>query len=193
VLNDTSTVLSYLASRKSGSAKAMVSPGPTQEQLRQILKIAVRVPDHGKLAPWRFVLFEEDARAKVGKAFGARWAELNPSHGTESLAFQRGLFERAPVVLVVVSAAAPHAKIPVWEQQLSAGAVCYNVVLAAGAMGFQAQWQTDWVAYDDVAKRAMGIVENEAVAGVIYIGTTSAALEDRPRPDAENLLTVWRG
>jgi nitroreductase len=192
-LNDQSSLLTFLKTRKSASAKAMTGPGPDGAQLQQLLEIAVRVPDHGKLAPWRFVLFEGDARTEVGKAFAARWAELNPGHGADSLAFQAGLFARAPVVLAVVSTAAPHSKIPVWEQQMSAAAVCYNVVLAAAALGFDAQWQSDWVAYDAEAKRAMGISETENVAGIIYIGKAAAPLEDRPRPDPQVLLTRWVG
>jgi nitroreductase len=190
-LNDTQSVLAFLKSRKSASAKAMSGPGPSRDQLNEILEIAVRVPDHGKLAPWRFVLFEGEARGKIGEEFAKIWAAKNPSHGAESLAFQAGLFERAPLVLVVVSTAAMHGKIPVWEQQMSAAAVSYNVVLAATAMGFAAQWQSDWVAYDASAKQAMGLQESELVAGLIYMGTSTVPLEDRPRPDAQALLKVW--
>jgi nitroreductase len=190
-LNDTSSVLAFLKSRKSASAKAMTGPGPSPAQIAEILDIAVRVPDHGKLAPWRFILFEGEARAKVGQGFADIWAKLNPDHGTDSLAFQRGLFMRAPVVLAVVSTAAPHSKIPVWEQQLSSAAVCYNIVLAATAMGFGAQWQTDWVAYDSAAKSHMGLSAVEQVAGFIYIGQSTVPLEDRPRPDVTALLTRW--
>ena len=113
----------------------------------------------------------------------------NPSHSAESLNFQRGLFKRAPVILVVVSTAAVHGKIPIWEQQMSAAAVCYNTVLAATALGFDAQWQSDWDAYDQEAKTVMGVRPNEQVAGIIYIGTTTVPLEDRPRPEAAQLLT----
>jgi nitroreductase len=190
-LNDTSSIRAFLKSRKSASAKAMTGPGPSAEQLSEILDIAVRVPDHGKLNPWRFILFEGEARAKVGQGFADIWKKLHPDHGEDSLAFQRGLFMRAPVVLAVVSTAAPHAKIPVWEQQLSSAAVCYNAVLAATAMGFAAQWQTDWVAYDAAAKLHMGLNSAEQVAGLIYIGQSSTPLEDRPRPDASVLLTHW--
>jgi nitroreductase len=189
--NDTSSVLAFLKSRKSGSAKSMAGPGPTRSQLDDILEIAARVPDHGKLTPWRFVLFEGDARANVGEEFAKVWASDNPTHGVESLAFQTGLFMRAPLVLAVVSTATAHNKIPIWEQQLSSAAVCFNVVLAATAMGFNAQWQSDWVAYNSGAKRVMRISEAEQVAGLIYIGTSTVPLEDRPRPDAQSLLTVW--
>ena len=143
-LNDTSNVLAFLKSRKSGSAKAMSGPGPTPDQIGEILDIAVRVPDHGKLAPWRFVLIEGEGRAQIGKGFAQVWAKNNPTHSSESLDFQRGLFLRAPVILVVVSTASVHGKIPLWEQQQSSAVVCYNAVLAATAMGFDAQWQSDW-------------------------------------------------
>jgi nitroreductase len=190
-LNDLSSVVNFLKTRKSGSAKAMGGPGPSAEQISEILHIAVRVPDHGKLNPWRFVLFEGAARAGIGDAFAARWKVLHPDHGEDSVAFQRGLFMRAPLVIAVVSTAAPHGKIPEWEQLLSSAAVCYNAVLAATALGFDAQWQTDWVAYDAEANAAMGLKASERIAGFIYIGTTTLPLEERPRPDPETLLTRW--
>jgi nitroreductase len=192
-LNDTSSVLAFLKTRKSGSAKAMSEPGPNPSQISEMLEIAVRVPDHGKLAPWRFVLFEGEARQKAGEKFSARWHALHPEHGAEALAFQRGLLMRAPVVIAVISTAVPHAKIPEWEQTLSSAAVCTNLVLAATAMGFAAQWQTDWIAYDQEARAAIGCKAGEAVAGLIYIGTATAPLEERPRPDPQALLTRWEG
>jgi len=189
--NDTSSLLAFLKSRKSGSAKAMGAPGPTPGALDEILQLAMRVPDHGKLTPWRIVVFEDEARAKIGEAFRARWAELHPEHGTDSLDFQRGLFLRAPVVVAVISAAKDHPKIPIWEQQLSAAAVCFNIVLGAQAHGFNAQWQSDWVAYDDKAKAAIGAGLDERVAGLIYIGTATVALEDRPRPEMAAIVSRW--
>jgi nitroreductase len=190
-LNDTSSLLNFLKTRKSASAKAMTAPGPDASQLQDILSIAVRVPDHGKLSPWRFVVFEGKARGQVGEKFGVRFASLHPDYPPDNVAFQKGLFARAPVVVAVVSTAAVHAKIPVWEQQMSAAAVCFNLVLAVQAHGFDAQWQSDWVAYDEGAKAAMGIAADEKVAGIIYIGTSAVALEDRPRPDAKALTTLW--
>jgi nitroreductase len=190
-LNDQSSVLNFLKTRKSGSVKALGAPGPSPSQIGEILDIAVRVPDHGKLNPWRFVLFEGDARARIGAAFAARWKVLHPDHGAESLAFHGGLFLRAPVVVAVVSTAAPHAKIPEWEQLLSSAAVCYNIVLAATAMGYHAQWQTDWIAYDAEACGAMGLSHAERISGLVYLGTSTVPLEDRPRPDVKPLLTRW--
>ena len=190
-LNDRTSLLAFLKTRKSASAKAMGGPGPDASQLQDILSIGVRVPDHGKLNPWRFVLFEGEARGKVGTLFAKRFAELHPDYPEDSVNFQKGLFARAPVVVAVVSTAAEHAKIPVWEQIMSSAAVCYNVVLAAQAHGFDAQWQSDWVAYDEGAKAAIGIKPSEKVAGLIYIGTSSVPLEDRPRPDVNALTTRW--
>jgi nitroreductase len=190
-LNDKSSLLTFLKTRKSASAKAMAGPGPNAAQLEDILSIAVRVPDHGKLNPWRFIVFEGDARAQVGYRFAQRFAAIHPDYPAENIAFQKSLFTRAPVVVVVASTAADHVKIPIWEQQMSASAVCFNLVLAAQAHGFDAQWQSDWVAYEDGAKQAMGIAASEKVAGVIYIGTSTVPLEDRPRPDAKALTTMW--
>jgi nitroreductase len=159
--------------------------------LQDMLSIAVRVPDHGKLNPWRFVVFEGEARAAVGGLLAKRFAALHPDYPPDSINFQKGLLLRAPVVVAVVSTAAENAKIPVWEQVLSSAAVCFNLVLAAQAHGFDAQWQSDWVAYDEGAKAVMGISPHEKVAGMIYIGTSSLPLEDRPRPDAAALTTRW--
>jgi len=122
-LNDTSSAIALLKTRKSASVKAMGEPGPTPEQLKTILEIAVRVPDHGKLTPWRLVLFEGAARQKFGDIIKVRWQKLHPDHGAESLSFQASLFLRAPTVIAVVSKAGPHVKIPEWEQLLSAGAL----------------------------------------------------------------------
>jgi len=190
--NDTSSVLSLLRTRKSASAKTMGEPGPSAEQLSEILACAVRVPDHGKLAPWRFILWEGEARAAFGEVMKARWQKLHPDHGEASLAFVRGLFLRAPAVLAVISTASEHPKIPVWEQQLSAGAVCMNILNAATALGVGCQWNTDWVAYDAEIAAAMGLAPHEKVAGLIYLGTSTVPLEDRPRPDAQALLTRWQ-
>jgi nitroreductase len=192
MLNDTSSILSLLRTRKSASAKAMKEPGPSAAQIAEILHLATRVPDHGKLAPWRFILWEGDARKDFGEVMKARWRQLHPDHGADSLAFVAGLFTRAPAVLAVVSTATEHPKIPVWEQQLSAGAVCMNILTAATAMGLGCQWNTDWVAYDTEIARAMGLNPPERIAGLIYLGTPSGPLEDRPRPDAHALLTRWQ-
>ncbi len=190
--NDTSSILNLLKTRKSASAKAMAAPGPTPEQLAEILAAAVRVPDHGKLAPWRFILWEGEARAAFGEVMKARWKVLHPDHGEQTLGFVHGLFLRAPTVLGVVSTAQEHPKIPVWEQQLSAAAVCMNILYAATALGIGCQWNTDWVAYDPEIAAAMGLAPYEKLAGLMYFGTPTGSLEERPRPDPATLLTRWQ-
>jgi nitroreductase len=191
ILNDTSSPLALLLSRRSTSSKILGEPGPTPEQMRVILTAAVRVPDHGKLAPWRFILFEGEARARFGQRMGERWHELHPEHGADMLNAVRAHLLRAPTAVAVVSSAAPHPKIPVWEQQMSAGAVCQNLLCAATALGLACAWNTDWIAYDPEIARAMGLAAHEKVAGFIYLGTATAPIEERPRPDAMALLTRW--
>lgn len=191
-LNDSSDPLRLLATRRSASVKAMTEPGPTPEQLALLLEIAVRVPDHGKLTPWRFILFEGAERGHIGDRLAARWLELHPDHGEATVAQARAFFERAPAVLAVVSRAGPHVKIPEWEQVLSAGAVCQNILVAATAMGLGCQWNTDWCAYDPKTLAAMGLEPQERIAGFIYLGTPSEPVTDRPRPDPASLLTRWR-
>jgi nitroreductase len=170
----------------------LAGPGPSATEIDTLLTIASRVPDHGKLTPWRLVLFEGEARRKFGAVIKARWHELHPEHGAESLAFQAGLFLRAPTVLAVVSKAGPHVKIPEWEQFLSAGALTQNILLAAAALGVGAQWNTDWIAYDPEIMKAMGLSDHEKIVGIVYFGTPAAVLEDRPRPDPESLITRWQ-
>jgi nitroreductase len=190
-LNQRGDALSLLASRRSASAKAMGEPGPTPAQLDQILAAAVRVPDHGKLNPWRFIVIEGEARARLGAILEARWREMNPTHGDQTLAFVRSFFTRAPLTVCVVSTAAPHPKIPEWEQVLSAGAVCQTMLIAATAMGLGCQWLTDWCAYDPVTTKALGLSDAEKVAGFVFLGTPAEPLADRPRPEAASLTVRW--
>lgn len=192
-LNDTRDTLRLLETRRSASAKAMQGPGPSAEQLEQLLRIAVRVPDHGKLTPWRFILFEGEARQRAGDVLARRWHELYPDHSEAMLIEQRGMLMRAPSVLCVVSATAEHPKIPIWEQELSAGAVCQNMLIAATAMGLGCQWITGWYAFDEKVLAGFGLKPGEKVAGFIYLGTPKELQGDRPRPEPDDLLTRWQG
>jgi len=178
----------YLATRRSVAAKLLEEPGPDSQALRAILSIAARVPDHGKLAPWRFVVFRGKARVSAGEAV----AQVAEAIGRDcDLEEERRRFLRAPVVVAVVSRAAPHPKIPEWEQVLSAGAVCLNLVHAAAAHGFRANWLTEWFAYDRTALAALGVGEDEKVAGFIHIGTSDLRPADRDRPDLDAITSEY--
>lgn len=193
LLNDISSAVNLLSSRRSATVKALGDPGPTREQLQEIMNLAVRVPDHGKLAPWRFILFESEARQMFGERLATRWKELHPETSAESLHFWRTFFLRAPTVLALVSRAKPHPKIPEWEQVLSAGAVGMSLLLAATSLGIGVQWNTDWPAYDESIWRLMNLEPFERIAGFFYFGTSTQVLEDRPRPDVDSLTTWWQG
>ena len=183
--------LSLLTSRRTIPAIALGDPAPDADQIHTLLTIAARVPDHGKLTPWRFVLFEGEAREKAGEALLALRLEQDPDLDEARRNQERTRLSRAPLVIAVVSTAAPHPKIPEWEQQLSAAAACTNLVLGAHAMGFAAQWLSEWYAYDEKAKAIFGIKPEERVVGFIHIGTPQEDPVDRPRPDVETLLTRW--
>ncbi|VAW01690.1 hypothetical protein MNBD_ALPHA08-1108 [hydrothermal vent metagenome] len=192
-LNDLSSPLRLLQTRRSALAKFMREPGPTGAQVDQLLEMAVRVPDHGKMAPWRFIVFSGTARAKMGDVLAGRWQQLHPEHGKETIDQQRKMFLQAPVVIGVVSSITDTRKIPAIEQELSAGALCQNLLLAATTMGFGCQWITGWFAYDRDVVGKMGLEAHENIAGFIYIGTASEELTDRPRPDHKSLTTHWKG
>ncbi|HEY1632226.1 MAG TPA: nitroreductase [Rhizomicrobium sp.] len=181
--------LDLLLSRRSGSAKTMTGPGPSPVQLRQILAAGARVPDHGKLAPWRFVLFEGDARARFGEMLAEIVTAAEPDANEVRIAMERGRFLRAPVVVGVVSRVVENPKAPEWEQVLSAGAACQNMLIAAHAMGFVGNWITEWYAFDRRVLGRLGLAANERIAGFLYFGQPAAPLEERPRPDLDTLIT----
>jgi nitroreductase len=181
--------IGLLLNRRSAPPQTLVEPGPTAEEIETLLKVASRVPDHGKLAPWRFVLFEDEARDRAGAIAAQLFAEDNPDADEARLAIERGRFTRAPLVVAVVSRAAPHVKIPEWEQILSAGAVCMNLTTAANALGFRTAWLTEWCAYDRRFCRAIGLSDQEKLVGFIHIGRPSATIEDRVRPTLETIVT----
>lgn len=181
--------IDLLLSRRSGSAKAMKEPGPSKKQLAQILQAGARAPDHGKLFPWRFILFEGKGRERAGDILaGVMAAEGERGKQVEE---ERARFLRAPVVIGVVSSAREQHKIPVWEQELSAGAVCQNILVAATALGFVGNWLTEWYAYHPVVKDRLGLKAGERIAGFIYLGTPTEELEERPRPDMDGIVTVF--
>ena len=181
--------LDLLLSRRSGSAKTMTGPGPSADELRTILTAGARVPDHGKLAPWRFIVFESDGRERMGATLVKALAASEPNASPARVEQERTRFLRAPVIVAVVSAARELIPIPVWEQELSAGAVCQTMLIAAHAIGYVGQWVTEWCAYDPFVKNAIGLKAGERIAGYLYFGQPAEPLEERPRPNLEALVT----
>lgn len=187
----TTSVLDLLAVRRSVPANALAEPGPSAAELERMLTIAARVPDHGKLAPWRFIVIENEARAALGGRLAALLASLDPDAPEKRVQAQAECFSQSALVVAVVSRAGPHVKIPEWEQQLSAGAVCMNLSIAANALGYGAQWLTGWAAYEPKARELIGLTPEERIAGFIHIGTPTERLTDRPRPDLADIVTRW--
>ncbi len=184
--------LDLLKRRRSVVAKSLGAPGPTPDQLADILEIGARVPDHGKLAPWRFIIFEGDARAAIGDVLATAFAKDEPTADADRVAFEAGRFLRAPTVVAVISSPSSERPIPLWEQHLSSAAVCQNMLVASTAMGFGAQWLTEWYAYHADVKSYLTLAEAEQIAGFIYIGTTQAELKERARPDLASRVTHWK-
>jgi nitroreductase len=184
-------LLDMLALRRSIKVAHLAEPGPDAETLTTILQIGARVPDHGKLGPWRFVILSGEDRQAYGDQVAALLAKRMPKMDSERLAMESERFARTPVVVAVISTAAPHAKIPEWEQILSAGAVCHNIMLAARGFGFGSVWLSEWVAYDREALALLGMTAQEQLAGFIYMGTTIEAPVERPRPDALTRISKW--
>ena len=185
-----SEALERISSRRSVKAMDLQEPGPSPESLNTILDSALRVPDHGKLGPWRLVIFQHDDRAAFGDILAARWRVLHPDANEAQLRFEQNRFMRAPVVIAVISERQAGHKIPEWEQILSAGAVCQNLLVAASLAGFAAQWLTEWYAYDDDMLTALGGTPgHDQIAGFIYIGEKIKAPMERTRPDPDKVIT----
>ena len=180
-------VLNFLATRRSASALALTEPGPDAAQLADLLRLAGRVSDHGKLFPWRFIVLQGEAKARFGQGL-RNIAKTRPDADKAQTAL--GKLVNPPLAVAVISSPKP-GNIAEWEQVLSAGAVCASLINAASAAGFGANWITDWYAYDDAATTLLGLDAGERVAGYIYIGTAKDAPLERARPNLDALTTVW--
>jgi len=183
--------LDLLKTRRSVKAMELSGPGPTATELETLLSIASRVPDHGKLTPWRFIVFEGKARERAGEVIASIAQKQRPELTPEQLEFERKRLSRAPLVIAVVSRAGAHVKIPEWEQVLSSGAAAMNLVLAAHALGYAASWITEWYAYDRRVLDALGLGPEEKIAGFVHIGHAAKPPEDRPRPPLESIVTRY--
>ena len=188
--NDLASPAALLATRRSGKARDMAEPGPDAGQLAAILHAAARVPDHGKLFPWRFVVIEN--RAAFADALMAAYLAAKPDAGRlERDAVTQFAVQAPDLIVVIASPKSSH--IPLWEQELSVGAACQNLVVAAHAHGFVANWLTGWAAYDERVLALLGGVAPERIAGFFFIGSQARPLEERPRPDLAAITSRWRG
>ncbi|WP_315831778.1 nitroreductase [Bradyrhizobium prioriisuperbiae] len=181
--------LELLKTRRSAKPREMNGPGPSPSELETILTIGARVPDHGKIAPWRFIVFEGDARRRAGDVIAKVFAAKNPGATIEQIESEKNRLAEAPLVIAVVSSIKPHPKVPPWEQELSAGASAMNIVTAANALGYVANWLTGWFAFDREVLSAFGLQADEKLAGFVHIGSIDKPVEDRPRPNLSDLVT----
>jgi nitroreductase len=185
-------IFEFLAARRSVKPDRLAAPGPSADELKQILTTGARVPDHKKLSPWRFIIFEGDARKSAGEIFvEACKKEDRQEPSSIRLETERGRFLRSPVVVAVISSVKPRPGAPEWEQVLSVGALCFNMCLAANALGFGTSWISEWIAYSPTVREALGLAENEKIAGFIYIGTPMEKPEERERPNIDALVSRW--
>ncbi len=186
-------LLDYLQKRRSCKIAHMGEPGPGAEEISLLLEAGARIPDHGKLFPWRFVVFTGEARKRFGdevlrKAYLFENSEAMPA----KLDLEAERLLRAPCVIAVISKPQPSEKVPVWEQQMSAGAAAYNICLAANALGYGTNWLTEWFSFNSVVNEALDVKNDDKIVGFIYIGTPTEATEERPRPGMKDIVTYWR-
>ncbi|MFC3726037.1 nitroreductase family protein [Neoaquamicrobium sediminum] len=188
-----SSIIDFMLTRKSAPIPELNEPAPSDEEIRTMLTIASRVPDHGRLAPWRFILYRGAARDRIGEMLAARAEEregpLTDGRRQQELA----RFSRAPLVIGVVSVPRENPKIPQWEMFLSGGAAAMNLVIAANALGYGTNWITNWYSDDEEGRRILGLAPQERVVGFVHIGTFSGDAPERPRPDVDTLYSEWSG
>ncbi|MCX7306695.1 MAG: nitroreductase [Afipia sp.] len=181
--------LDLLTTRRSIKPFEMTGPGPSPAELETILTVGARTPDHGKIVPWRFIVFEGDARTKAGAIFAKVFRTNNVAATQDQIDKEKVRFSDAPLVIAVVSRTSAHPKVPAWEQELSAGASTMNIVHAAHALGYVANWLTGWIAFDRDVLGALGVKADEKIAGFVHIGKSTRPAEDRPRPALADIVT----
>lgn len=191
MFNDSSSLRSHLATRRSGKARDMVAPGPDAAQLRDIIALALRTPDHGKLAPWQIVTVADDQREAFATLLKDAWVKENPGAAGLDLSALDQFAHQAPTLLVLLSTPVAGAKIPVWEQQMSAGAVGMNLLHATHAHGFVASWLTGWAAYSPDVAAAFGARDGDTIVGYFFLGTPGGELSERPRPEYNEVVRSW--
>lgn len=184
-------MIDTLLTRRSVKLKLLENPAPEGDKLEQILRAATRVPDHGKLAPWRIRIIKDKGLTEFAALVASRFAAIHPDANEKQIEHERERLLKAPLILAVLYTP-QEGRIPLWEQELSVGAVCMNVLHAANALGFAGCWLTEWIAYDAELSSALGCGERDKVAGLIYLGTPSEKPEERPRPELADVVSEWR-
>ena len=190
MLNDRSTPAAFLATRRSGKPRDLVAPGPDTDELAAMLTIAARTPDHGKIAPWRFVVVGAERRAALAALLTDTCRAEKPGASAAEIAGLEQFAHQAPTLVVVLSSPRPDSPIPIWEQELSAGAACMNLLHAAHAAGYAAGWLTGWAAFSEGVRDAFGTAP-ERIVGFVFIGTPSRPLDERPRPAIDRIVSHW--
>lgn len=190
MFNDTSSAHSLLATRRSGKPRDMVAPGPDTTQIAGMVSLALRVPDHGKLSPWRFVVVPPERRPAFSDMLVAAYRSERPDANPREIEAVEQFAHQAPTLIVALSSPVPDSKIPQWEQELSAGAACMQLLNAATAYGFVGGWLTGWAAFNERVRDAFG-APHERIAGFIFMGSPSRSLEERPRPTLDRVLSYW--
>lgn len=190
MFNDTSSPLSLLKTRRSGKPRDLVAPGPSPDQLREMIGIAARTPDHGKLFPWRFVIVPDDQRAALAAKLGEILMAEKQGCGPRDVEAAEQFATQAPALVVVLSTPVQGHKVPLWEQELSAGAAAMNLLHAAHAMGFAGGWLTGWAAYSDAVRDLFG-KPGERIVGFVFLGTPGRELDERPRPELSEIVQCW--
>ncbi|HEX9954300.1 MAG TPA: nitroreductase [Allosphingosinicella sp.] len=191
MFNDLSSPLALLRTRRSARPRDLVAPGPDTAQLREILSIAARTPDHGKLAPWRFLHIRGQDRGALAAALEAAYRADKPDAGRLEIEAAHRFAHQAPELVVVFSSPKESIKVPAWEQELSCGAACMNLLLATHALGFAGGWVTGWATFSQAVQQALGAGPGERIAGFFFLGTLGAEQEERPRPDLDEVIGVW--
>lgn len=188
-MNPDNSTIELQRTRRAVAPRLLTEPAPSESELETMLTIAARVPDHGRLVPWRFIVINRDAAVRLGDVIARTYAADHPDANAERLTVERTRLTQAPLVIAVVSRAAPHEKIPEWEQVLSAGMAMMNLVVAANALGYATNVYTQWYAYDRRVLDAMGLAPHERIAGFVHVGTAAERPADRARPTLDEIVT----
>ncbi|HET6537405.1 MAG TPA: nitroreductase [Sphingopyxis sp.] len=192
MFNDHSSLLAHLATRRSGKPRDMIAPGPNEQEMRAILSLSLRTPDHGKLAPWRIVEIATDQRPEFAALLKKAWIAANPGAADLNLSALDQFAFQAPNLVVMLSTPVVESKVPVWEQQLAAGAAAMNLLHAAHAHGYVGSWLTGWAAFDPMVKAAFGGGPKDQIVGYFFFGSPAQPLEERDRPDYDHVVSQWK-